>query len=211
MVLEKLDATLKTGSSPLSVKTVSFTLKGNSAGSATTDGSGVASLLNVTIGQINAGSYSTGVAASFAGDSSFSASSATANLTVSKAVLTVTANPKSKVYGAGNPSLTYTITGFVNGDLASMVSGTAICNTTATPLSGVGGYPITCTQGSLSATNYTFSFVGGSFTVGPSTLTVTADPKSKVYGAGNPSLTYTITGFVNCDPSTVLSCVARLN
>src|SRR5207245_4899163 len=110
----------------------------------------------------------------FRADSSFSASSATANLTVSNAALTVTADPKSKVYGAGNPSLTYTITGFVNGDLASVVSGTAICSTTATPSSGVGGYAISSTQGSLSATNYTFSFVHGTLTVGPAILTVTA-------------------------------------
>src|SRR5207245_2540484 len=118
-------------------------------------------------------------------------------LTVTPAGLTATADPKSKVYGAGNPSLTYTITGFVNGDLASVVSGTAICTTTATPSSGVGGYPITCTQGSLSATNYNFSFVGGTLTVGPATLTVTAKDNNREYGDVNPAFDATITGFKN--------------
>ena len=118
-------------------------------------------------------------------------------LTVTPAGLTATADPKSKVYGAGNPSLTYTITGFVNGDLASVVSGTAICTTTATLSSGVGGYPISCTQGSLSATNYNFSFVGGTLTVGPATLTVTANDKNREYGDSDPSFDATITGFKN--------------
>src|SRR5207237_828475 len=116
---------------------------------------------------------------------------------------------KSKIYGAGNPALTYTITGFVNGDPASIVSGTANCATTATILSGVGGYPITCTQGTLSATNYAFSFVGGTVTVTQATLTVTAGPQSRVYGAGNPALTYIITGFVNGDAASVVSGTAN--
>src|SRR5438552_1640748 len=130
-------------------------------------------------------------------------------LHVTQAVLTVTADAKSKIYGAGNPALTYTITGFVNGDPASIVSGTANCATTATILSGVGGYPITCTQGTLSATNYAFSFVGGTLTVTQATLTVTADPQSRVYGAGNPALTYIITGFVNRDAASVVAGTAN--
>src|SRR5437763_3698315 len=130
-------------------------------------------------------------------------------LHVTQAVLTVTADAKSKIYGAGNPALTYTITGFVNGDPASDASGTANCATTATILSGVVGYPITCTQGTLAATNYTFSFVGGTVTVTQATLTVTADPQSRVYGAGNPALTYIITGFVNGDAASVVSGTAN--
>src|SRR5438477_619258 len=130
-------------------------------------------------------------------------------LHVTQAVLTVTADAKSKIYGAGNPAPTYTITGFVNGDPASVASGTANCATTATILSGVGGYPITCTQGTLSATNYAFSFVGGTVTVTQATLTVTADPQSRVYGAGNPALTYIITGFVNGDAASVVSGTAN--
>ena len=46
--------------------------------------------------------------------------------------LTVTANHASKVYGTANPSLADTVTGFVNGDTVSVVSGSASLNTTAT-------------------------------------------------------------------------------
>src|SRR5437868_1323797 len=116
---------------------------------------------------------------------------------VTQAVLTVTADPQSRVYGAGNPALTYIITGFVNGDAASVVSGTANCSTTATLLSGVGGYSITCTQGTLSATNYTFGFVAGTLTVTQATLTVTANSHSREYGDANPILDATISGLKN--------------
>src|SRR5205823_4435487 len=118
-------------------------------------------------------------------------------LHVTQAALTVTADAQSKVYGAGNPALTYIITGFVNGDAASVVSGTANCSTTATLLSGVGGYSITCTQGTLSATNYTFSFVGDTLTVTQATLTVTANNQAREYGDPNPGFDATITGFKN--------------
>ena len=93
-------------------------------------------------------------------------------LTVGKALLTVTANNLSRVFGAANPTLTSTITGFVNGDPSSVVSGAATCSTTATSSSPAGGYPITCQQGSLTATNYTFSFVAGTLTISSPDLIV---------------------------------------
>jgi uncharacterized repeat protein (TIGR01451 family) len=86
-----LSATLTSGSTPLSGKTVSFTLNGTSVGSAVTDASGIASLANVSLTGINAGTYSTGVGASFAGASPYSSSNGTAGLTVNQAEPTVTA------------------------------------------------------------------------------------------------------------------------
>ena len=129
-------------------------------------------------------------------------------LTINPALLTVTADNKVKTYGSPNPALTYVITGFVNGDTIAAVSGSASCSTTATAGSPVGGYPITCTQGSLSATNYTFTFVAGTLTINPALLTVTADNKIKTYGSPNPALTYTISGFVNGDTIAVVSGTA---
>jgi hypothetical protein len=57
------------------------------------------------------------------------------------------------------------ITGFVNGDTAAVVSGTPACTTTAGPSSPGGAYPITCAQGGLAAANYTFAFTPGTLTV----------------------------------------------
>lgn len=50
-----------------------------------------------------------------------------ATLTIGKAHLTVTADNKTKVYGAPNSTLTYSITGFVNGQTlaTSGVTGSA--------------------------------------------------------------------------------------
>src|SRR5439155_1039986 len=123
------------------------------------------------------------------------------SLTVTRASLTVTADDQSRAYGAANPTLTYQITGFKNRDPAAVVSGSASCSTTAVATSSVAGspYPITCALGSLSAANYSFSFVAGSLTVTRASLTVTADDQSRAYGAANPTLTYQITGFKNGD------------
>ena len=87
----------------------------------------MATLSNASLSGINAGTYGTGVAASFAGDASFQASSGTANLTVTKATLTVKADYQSKVYGAALPTLAGTLTGVVNNDAI-----TATYTTTAT-------------------------------------------------------------------------------
>jgi subtilisin family serine protease len=129
-------------------------------------------------------------------------------LTVNAAHLTVTADNKSKVYGAANPVLTATVTGFVNSETASVVSGAAALSTATTASSGLGDHAITVDgAGTLSAANYDFpsaNFVNGTLTVTAAHLTVTADNKSKVYGAANPVLTATITGFATGETASVL-------
>ena len=82
-------------------------------------------------------------------------------LTVTPATLLVTANDASKVHGQANPVFSDTITGFVNGDDASVVSGAVSLSTTATAASGVGSYTITAAQGTLGAANYVFAFANG--------------------------------------------------
>ena len=71
-------------------------------------------------------------------------------LTVNKATLTVTAVNASRLYGVANPTLTDTITGYVNGQNSSVVSGSPVLSTTATTTSPVGSYPITVALGTLS-------------------------------------------------------------
>ena len=132
-------------------------------------------------------------------------------LTVTPAPLTVTANNASMVYGAAVPALTDLITGFVNGQNNSVVTGAATITTTATSTSTVAGSPylITITAGTLSAPNYTFTtFNNGSLTVTPAPLTVTANNASMVYGAAVPALTDVITGFVNGQNSSVVTGAA---
>ncbi len=80
-----LTATLKTGSTAVSGKTITFKINGTGVGSATTNGSGVATLSNASLSGISGGSHSGAVSASFAGDSGYSASSGSGTLTVAKA------------------------------------------------------------------------------------------------------------------------------
>jgi hypothetical protein len=113
----------------------------------------------------------------------YTTATATVHLTVNPGVLTVTANNASRVFGAANPAFTAAISGFVNGDTQSVVSGAAALTTTATAASPVGTYPIDAAQGTLAAANYSFAFVSGTLTVTPATVTVTwRAPGAIVYG-----------------------------
>lgn len=120
--------------------------------------------------------------ATWAGDSTYNPATATQTTSAIPAVLTVTANNVSRPYGTANPTLTATITGFVNSDPPSVVSGSPALATTATTASLPGAYPITVGVGTLTAANYSFALVNG-------TLTVTqAQGLTRVVGAGGSNL-----------------------
>ncbi len=96
-----LSATLTSGVSGVSGKTINFKLNGSPAGSQTTDVSGIATLTGVSLSGINAGPpYAAGVEASFAEDGSYFGSSGSASLTVNKANATVTVTGYSGTYDA---------------------------------------------------------------------------------------------------------------
>ena len=126
-------------------------------------------------------------------------------LTVTKAPLTVTAQDATREYGLPNSEVTFTyvVTGLRNGDAASVLTGSPTLSTAATQLSDVGAYAITVDAGTLSAANYDVGFLSsGTLTIVPATsLVITANNQSRLYGDANPSLTgqYTITGFRNSD------------
>jgi hypothetical protein len=97
-------------------------------------------------------------------------------LSVEAAAATVTAKHKSKAYGNDIPSLEAEVTGQVIGGDPIHYS----LATTATPLSGVGSYPITVTLGSNP--NYTVTTIDSTLTVDPAALSITANSQSKTYG-----------------------------
>jgi photosystem II stability/assembly factor-like uncharacterized protein len=135
----------------------------------------------------------------------YSSVTTTTTIQVLKAHLTVTASNATKTYGASLPTFSDTITGFVNNDPPTVVSGSPSLSTTATASSAVGTYPINASVGTLTAANYDFVFAPGSLTVTRAHLTVAADNKSRVAGASNPTLTATITGFVNGDTGSAVT------
>lgn len=139
------------------------------------DGTGTATF---TVAPLPVGTHS--FTANYAGGAGFEASSSTITVAVTPALLTISADNKTMGFGSPVPALTYTPTGFVNGDTAAVLSGSPQLSTTATSISPVGTYPIIVSAGTLTAANYTFAFVNGTLTITQATPTVTvicpADP-----------------------------------
>jgi hypothetical protein len=134
------------------------------------------------------------VAANQAGNGDYStAATVSHSIVVNAAVLTVTANNASRVYGVANPTFTASSSGFVNGDTSSVLSGAPNLTTTATPTSARGSYTIVVAAGTLAASNYTFSFVNGTLTVTAAAQTIAFNtPASPVtYGVAPISLNAT--------------------
>ncbi len=164
----------------------------------------------LTISTLAPGTHN--ITITYSGDAYFTASTSAALAeTINPIILTVSANNANRIYGQANPAFTDTVTGFINGDTSSVLSGAASLTTAAGASSGVGTYTITAAQGTLSAPNYyAFSFANGSLKIRPAALIVTADSTSKHAGQANPAFTATVTGFVNGDNASVLGGQANL-
>ena len=102
-------------------------------------------------------------------------------LDVARAALTITAQNKSKTYGAANPALTATYSGFVNGDTAVVLDSPVRLSTTATTGSPVGSYPIIASG--AADVNYTIGYVAGTFEVAIRPLLTETVAWQKVVGA----------------------------
>jgi hypothetical protein len=122
---------------------------------------------------------------------------------VYKAPLAIVAGNEVVTYGqAPAPPAAYTLTGFVNGDTASVVSGAPVLSTKVTSTTPVGFYKIGVQVGTLTATNYyfdTFSNGEGSVGVYRAPLEITVNTITMTQGSLVSPLTYTLTGFVNGD------------
>ncbi len=119
------------------------------------------------------------------------------NFNVNKAELDVQAVNLIQEQGALTPALTYRIGQNVQGfqDIPSVVSGVPVLQTSVTPDTPPGTYPIFITQGTLTAPNYFFVFINGTLTVTPpGTFTITASPASLTIPSGlSASATLVIT------------------
>ncbi len=117
------------------------------------------------------------ITASVNGNAAYSAAAVTQSFAVTAAPLTVTAMNLTAAYDGPLPALTsilgttYSLSGFVNGDSASVVSGVPALSTTAIAGSPAGTYPITVSTGSLAAANYSFLYVPGTLAILPTTTT----------------------------------------
>ncbi|MFZ5858219.1 MAG: MBG domain-containing protein [Chloroflexota bacterium] len=119
----------------------------------------------------------------------------TANFTITPKAASVTPNVATKVYGAADPTLTGTLTGFLPADAV-----TATYIRTAGETVAGSPYTISATlapAGVLS--NYTITYNTANFTITQKAASVTPNALSKVYGAVDPTLTGTLTGFLPAD------------
>jgi hypothetical protein len=170
-----------------------FSVNGGSlqAGTCTASGTTDTCTLAYSPGNLAAGSYTVDV--SYPGDANYAAFFTSTTLTVNKAPLTVTANNTSKAQGTANPAFTASYATFVNGDTASVVSGSPSFTTTATTSSPAGTYPIVPSLGTLSAANYSFTtFVNGTLSV-ITAPTVDLDASATLNGSAESSYVATIT------------------
>lgn len=175
---------------PTSSSTGSITYSSSDTDVATVDGN------TVTI----IGVGTTTITASQSGTGDYLAGDIELELTVNKALLEITAEPATKVYGADDPALTYSVNGYQYADDANIFSGSLERDAGE----NVGTYAIT--QGSLAAgDNYDISFTADQLLITKATLNIAADPQTKVYGAADPALTYSVSGYQGSDDENIIT------
>ena len=133
-------------------------------------------------------------------------------LTVVPAILTITANNTSKIYGVTQStpvtgSTLFSSTGLQNGEtIGSVTLNFGIGASASTDPVGNTSViiPSSPVDGTFNVNNYTINYVNGTLTVNASTLTVTASNQSKSYGATAPltgtlNTNYSVAGLKNTD------------
>lgn len=162
--------------SGVSGKTINFSLLGTPVGSATTNSSGVATLANVSLSGINAGTYSGAVTANFTGDNSYIASTAANDLTVNKANQTISfGSLASKTYG----DAPFTVSATATSGLAVSFAATGNCTISGNTVTITTAGSCTITASQPGDTNYNAATdVSQSFTIAKAAATVTLDNAS---------------------------------
>lgn len=157
---------------------------------------------NTWVGEVRGGLVGSGATPNLYGCAYLGACGVTVTSTdshfiyVTQPVATVTMDDIIREYGLNNPAFTFSVTGAILGDAATSVAAGA-ASTTAAIGSDVGTYAITGSY--TSPSGYQINFVPGTLTVIPAPLVFTADTLIKYFGAPNPLLTGTVTGFRNGD------------
>ena len=114
-------------------------------------------------------------------------------ITVSPAPLVIAAVNATRGFDQANPAFTFTASGFVAGDTMAVLSGSPAFTTTATLTSPPGTYPITVSQGTLFAADYSFTFVPGILSVGVQAQTITFQPIPMLQGVTGSTYTLVAT------------------
>ena len=145
-------ATLTSGGTGVSGKSIGFSLNGNAAGSASTNASGIATLSSVSLSGIPAGAYPAGVGASFAGDGSYATSSGTNSLSIAKANQTITFGPLPDKT-TSDPPFAVSATASSTLTVAFAASGNCSLSGNTVTITAAGSCTITASQGGNSNYN----------------------------------------------------------
>lgn len=150
---------------------------------------------------VNAGNYQV-TAAALAGGANYAAS--TTNFTITPAAIpsdsiTVTA-ATNLVYNAAPKPCTATAPGITNFTFTYQGTNTTTYGPSTNAPTNAGSYRVLVTTPTTDP-NYSGS-KSLAFTISPANLTVTAESKSKVYGAADPALTYAASGLQGADALT---------
>lgn len=184
--------------------------KGGSTGTvvySVTNGTGSGTISGNVLSCTGAGTVT--VKAYVEADENFNAGTATQTIMIAKAVLNATPNDSRRLYGASNPPLTLTYSGFKGSDAPAQIDSPPIATPMATNTSDAGIYTITAAGGQDN--NYSFAYSNGTLTVDKAPLQVIADNKSRVYGEANPSLSLTYLGFLGSDDASVIDSSPRIS
>lgn len=119
----------------------------------------------------------------------------TGNLTITKRVLTATADAISREYGENNPPFSISYDGFVNNENESTLDVIPSVTTPATPTSNVGTYTISLNGGS--AINYNLTLKSGILTITKAPLAIVINDATRIYGASNPAFGAIYSGLKN--------------
>jgi len=174
-------------------------------GLVTGDAAPTAIISTTALASSTVGTYS--ITATGAVDPNYTISYVAGKLTVTKAILTITAVDKSKLYGAAVPALTYNYLGLVNGDVAPSTLPTT--NTTAVTGSPAGSYTITLSD--ASDPNYTIGYINGTLSVTKANLIVSATASDKVYDGNKTANVILSSNKLGVDVVTITKTLAEFD
>ncbi|MEN9995226.1 MAG: hypothetical protein RL462_2 [Pseudomonadota bacterium] len=138
----------------------------------------------------NAGTFINKVTGS---DNNYNLTLVDGTLLIGKAALLVTADNQTRLYGNANPTLTYTVTGYLGVDSGAVLSGIPTLTTAANLTSHVGTVPILAAANTLTASNYNITYANGVMNITARPITVKADADQfKTVGSADPILTYSL-------------------
>lgn len=119
-----------------------------------------------------------------------------------KPTLTITASDGTQTYGGSPPTITPSYSGFVNGDGPGDLTPPPTCVPNTASSSPAGFYASQSTCYGAVDPNYTIVYANGDVTVKQATLTITANPVSKLFGSPDPVLTFASSGLIGTDTTT---------